>query len=607
VAPWYPSCSEAAYLYSVPMPDPPAPPPSSGSRLPAVIWIALLLLGIARVATAFDSSMQWWGIDLLRFVAGPFGWLLAALAALALVPPLARFVAEPLARFSERRFAASLWAIAIAATVLVLPDRSRFVGDFALREIASHTSASDLGSLYPQGFPLDALLHDRWARLAASATPLGIAEWWRVTGAIEAALLAWLAARLARTLGAGGAWAGAMVAVVSMSGVALFAGYNKAFAELVVIVTAAGMLAIEATRRRGALVVLSAVVAAGLLLHRLGLALLPLWLVVLAFAWRVRTEPNSRLGRAWIALSLALPLVALAIVLPRLRGAAAVDAANFAPAAGSGGPVNAAFAIPHLLDLANAIVMLAPLAPFALLAPLAARGRPRSEALVLGALALPLLAFPPFYHPPQGVFRDWDALAPTAASLAVMAAWSLTSMLATRRAHSWLAAPIALAAIAPALQLLLLQSDPGSAIERARRFAEEPPARSEYERATVWDWMGASYLELGLADSASTGFERAARLTPSPRILREWAAAELMRGRPDTALGVYRRLLERKPDDVSALVEFALLAHRAGDDSAAAGAARRALLLDPNEPRARAMLEAWEATRPAGVDTAAGR
>src|SRR6185436_18138679 len=113
----------------------------------------------------------------------------------------------------------------------------------------------------------------------------------------------------------------------------------------------------------------------------------------------------------------------------------------------------------------------------------------------------------------------------------------------------------------------------------------------ETERATVWDFLGTRYLDLGRRDEAAEAFARAAELSPSPKILREWAMAEFLRERPERAAEIYRRLLERKPDDSQAWIEYAILSMQMGDGAEARRAAEQAARLRPEDPRPRSLLE----------------
>jgi tetratricopeptide (TPR) repeat protein len=216
--------------------------------------------------------------------------------------------------------------------------------------------------------------------------------------------------------------------------------------------------------------------------------------------------------------------------------------------------------------------------------------------VVLLALAAPLLAFAPFFRPPQGLLRDWDALAPTAMALSLLAAWCLVrSPLA--RSRAWLAAPLAAAAIQPALTTLVVHQDLGRGIARVSGFVRRPPPRPDHQRATVWDWLGTRWLDAGFPESAAAAYAEATAIAPSPRMLRQYAAAEIACGRLESARAIYHRLLARKDDELAGWLELGLLSLRMGDTLEARRAAERATRIDPAAEQIRILMGGIEAAR----------
>src|SRR5213594_1647713 len=115
-------------------------PPAPSRRMPevplerpvaAALWGSLTLLALARALTSFEPSMWAWSLNLQRFLAPILGWGLWGLAALALVPALARRAA-PLWNAGgdafERHPALATWGAVVFAILLVgvWPDRVRF-------------------------------------------------------------------------------------------------------------------------------------------------------------------------------------------------------------------------------------------------------------------------------------------------------------------------------------------------------------------------------------------------------------------------------------------------------------------------------------------------
>ena len=143
----------------------------------------------------------------------------------------ARNLGDALVRAPRRSAAA--WAAGGALVAWLLPDRVGFVGDFLLRENTLATEGVSLAEWYPQALPLDLGIHHHLAHELMLATGLNAAGAGRLIGVLDAALLGWLAVRFAGELGLRGAAAWVAASGVFWTGaLTLFAGYNKAFAEM---------------------------------------------------------------------------------------------------------------------------------------------------------------------------------------------------------------------------------------------------------------------------------------------------------------------------------------------------------------------------------------
>src|SRR5262245_18852787 len=105
-----------------------ASPPAD--RAAIALWIVLAGLAVARAVLAFVPSMWAWSLNLQRFMAPATGWALWAIAALALVPPIARRATPALAWVgdvvSRRSWIVPVAAAFAVALVLALPDRVWF-------------------------------------------------------------------------------------------------------------------------------------------------------------------------------------------------------------------------------------------------------------------------------------------------------------------------------------------------------------------------------------------------------------------------------------------------------------------------------------------------
>jgi tetratricopeptide (TPR) repeat protein len=582
---------------------PAAAPPEAGERAAKVLWAGLALCALARAALAFVPSMWAWSLNVARFVDPLTAWLPWALAALALVPVVARR-AEPAAAWLGDALArapvASTLACALAAALLVWlhPDHARYVGDFLLRQ-GTVEEAMKPGALYPQALPLDVALHHT---LPSRMLEHGLAspnDSARLLGALEAAALAALAAAFARALALRGAAALAVASAVFFTGaLGLFTGYSKAFAEATLLAVAVGTFGLRAVREGRGLLALGLVVAAGVTLHRGALAVLP----AAGLAWGLALARDGRglLRRPANAAGLAIPVVTLAVMLPRVIAIIVeVDPVHFASASvmHQGGPLAAAFAGTRPADLLNLVGLLAPLAPLALAIAVAfGRDLPRGrEALFLATLALPFVAVMPFLHPVQGLFRDWDDFASTGGALAVLAAWFVAEALRAAPRRAWLGVAVVLGVAAPAVQWLTLHQDVERGLARARAFLDEPPRRDPAERAHMWDYLGVRNYHLERWQASAAAFREATTTAPSPRMLHQWAIASTMANDLRTAQVAYRRVLERDSSDYTAWLGLAAVSSRVQEFEESRRALRVMMRLRPDDPDPPRLLQAVNA------------
>jgi predicted Zn-dependent protease len=116
------------------------------------------------------------------------------------------------------------------------------------------------------------------------------------------------------------------------------------------------------------------------------------------------------------------------------------------------------------------------------------------------------------------------------------------------------------------------------------------------ERARLWDYLGIRSTWLDDWNSAADAFARSAALLPTPRLLRQWAEAEVKRGEWERARDVCRLWTGRAPDDVSAWRTLAATVTHLNDRPAARTAAENILRLDSRDPDARGILEYLDRT-----------
>jgi hypothetical protein len=557
----------------------------------------LALLGLRALAPLAPDSLLW-GVSFTRA-------LPAALSALAWLLPLAAMVAaraglrsapaSDRARFGDPHPALVrlLVAVAAAALVWVLEDRTRFLGDFGLRTGVLERGA-DLGRLFPQAMPLDIATHVKlpdWLWRHAGLAP-DLTQ--RMLGSMCAALISIAALDVARTLGARGAVAVAVVTTASAGGdLALFTGYGKGLAELTALTGVAAALALRAIRDPRALPALALAVALAIGFHRAGLLLLPFTLVAIAVSWR-------RAGVRRLALTIGSLAVPLLVLGPRV----AALLANFdlprhiAPAGPP--PQGALDPWRRVCDLANAALVLAPLCPLIpALAPTLTRS-PIGERALLATWLLSAVALFVVVQPQQGVFRDLDVFAPAAVLLSAAAAVGIAGWAARRPAGAALAPALTLATLAPTVLWLCLQHWPDRSLPRIEEFASGPPLRPATERAAIWDFLGTRALAERRPERAARDFAQAAAAAASPRLLYEWGTAEVMQGHLARADSLFRLSVARDAEFAPAWRGLASTASWLGDTLACAQAERRLSALDPAAPELPALRSFLARARAAG-------
>jgi len=502
-------------------------------------------------------------------------WLPWALGAAALLPPVARRLAGPLARLGDwlagSRVLASLAVMtAGGALAWLLPDRVRFVGDFLLRQ-GTVEQVEKPSIIFPQAMPLDLLIHYR--------APLRLVAWGiadaggaaRLIGAIEAALFALLALAFARALGRRGVSAAATAALVFFGGyLGMFTGYSKGFSELMLVTVLAGVAGLRALRTGSGLLALGIAAALGVALHRSALSLVP----ALVVAWALALPRARAAGwRPGTLAALAIPAVTIAAFLPRiLADIRRWDTVHFNPAEvqTQGGALRAALAGGRALDLLNLLVLLSPLALAAMPAALPLGRGPASdraprrgrELAFLGALALPFVVAAPFIHPAQGLFRDWDDFAAAGVAVSLVAAWLAGEALAGAPRYAWVGVAVVVSAALPSLQWLAHHASLERGLARVEAFMSEPPERSPAERAKTWDYLGIVHYRHERWSEAAAAFARSAATGPSERVLTQWAMSATNAGDLAGALATYRRLVALYPDATLGWLGLAVVSSR---------------------------------------------
>jgi len=569
-------------------------------RVALALWLTLALLAAGRAAASLAHDMTWWGLDAQRFLpplSGGLPWLVMTLA---LLPVLGAALAPAASRLGDSlvrhpRGAAAIAALLSAAVVLALPDQTIYVGDFAMRS-GTILTARDPERLFPQAMALDLLVHVRLPQYLITQLGWTVQMALRGLGALGAAVLALAAVRLPRALGLGGAAALAVAVTVWAGGtLGMFTGYGKSAIELTALTALAGAASLEAVGSGGGLVTLGLCAALALGFHRSGIVLAPLALTGLALA----PVPWSRAPR-WIGA--ALVALALALFGPRaIHLIATFDVLHhLAPAEtrAAGGMLGSLVDPLHLLDVANVILVLAPLAPLLITlaivlpragsagaaAPAADPASFRRRAIVLALLVLPALATLLLTRPQQGIFRDRDVFAPAGAALSVLTACAAGAALMPRP-RAWLALALVLGAVVPSIQWLALWHQPRVAVAYVRRYIEGPPERAAWDRAATWDYLGTRALVERRGDEAAAAYAKAVQAAQNPRLIGEWGMAELIRNQYARAESLFQRTVELDPNSTIGWNGLATAASWTGDTAACAVAEAGLMRTDPGNPR----------------------
>ena len=410
--------------------------------LPGVLTLMALLRAVALAL----PTMHLWGLNAARFLPPWLRWTPLVISVATLHPAIGRLCLPGFEWLSRGR---SLVLSILAVTLGLLigfPDRVWFVGDYLLR-MGIVSEAHGFETMFPQALPLDAIRHFWLPRTLGAWLHVAPTTIERALGVIEGAWLAVLACRFAKRMNAGPAATTAVALVVLFGGYfTLFTGYGKPTIEVCLFTAAAGAFGLELVRDNRSAIPFGLAVAAALAFHRSGWSILP----GAALAWILWYRAHGRLG-AWKsvphAIGFAIPLATVAVLLPRvLRLVLGFDVAtNFASAEvrRQGGVLTVAFSSQRLLDVANVILLLSPLALAAVGWLSSVRREParRNEAWLLLGLALSFVPSLLFVYVTQGPFRDWDAFAGAGVATSLLVGWILCETLRDCERMSWLAVP----------------------------------------------------------------------------------------------------------------------------------------------------------------------
>ncbi|HTR96341.1 MAG TPA: hypothetical protein VMH61_00420 [Candidatus Acidoferrales bacterium] len=575
--------------------------------LTRMLFAALALLFALRVAGALSPSNWLWGVNTLRYWPRPLGVAIALLAAAGFVPAVARRIAGTLDALGAAWERApgrgdALAALAVAALVFALRDPVEFAGDFGLR-VGALATTLDPHVLFPQAYPLDALLHFQLAHalVAAGWSPETALQ---AIGAAMAALFTLGCLRFVRACGARGAAfvAGALV-LIAGGYLTHFAGYEKygpVLAGLAFAAAGAVRLAREGAHGEWEL---AAGANAAVLTHRVGFAVVPAVLVAFVLAALRAKEAPRRASVLFAGLTCVLALIALAPfawhVFTTIDRSVHLPGGEVAKTLGSAGTSDELL---RASDTLNALFFLAPLALAGAIAAAllqrsapARRGRAMLPALagtaVVGALGLML-----FVRASRGSGRDWDAS--TAPALVVALATTGALVAAWRRGAARTLAPAVTLALAAAATSWALHADTSMNLARIDTLLAATPAWSPTARSFAHDHVGLFALNHARWDEAARQFDAAYALEPNPRYVYQEGLADLKAGRLARAEAEYREAIRRGTRASDPWTGLANLALARRDSAAAFALADSALARNPRDVQAGALARLAHAATP---------
>jgi Tetratricopeptide repeat len=513
----------------------------------AISWVLASTAGIVVLHAwgAFHSPTRLWAFDAMRYLSPVAAWATWAVAAIALVPAVAR------ALVSGGKSLAALrgWplAIVVALTAWVLDDRTQFLGDFLLRQ-----QAVEHGTF--RGNFVQSSVGEQWIfdRVPATLVPtLGsaVALYPRMLGVAEAIVFSFLALAFAREWGArdesadrDGSIVPIALTLVASGALLTFTGIPKVGREAAIATLAAALFAFRALQMGRGMMALTLTVILGTFLHRSGLFLLPLWLVTYR-AWSRSLQARADARRRRIGMLVLFGVGLLLVAPPAIFHWLDFDVPHHLVGANR-------WTGQSWLDLFDLWVVLAPLWiagwPLWLLRPRGSR-LTREDAAVW-ALAVPWLAAMIVTRPMQGLVRDWDVFAPGAIALTIAGLAGLRHAMSSRAAH-WLVTSVALVTCVFTLQWMVLVHDTPRGLARIHAYASEATFLPASTRAQMFDFIGLRSIRFGSWPGAEDAYRRATELVPDRRMELTLASAQMRLGKYPEARATYRKLLIDHPGD----------------------------------------------------------
>ncbi len=589
----------------------------SATRAPHVRrgWRALhaaLALCLALQVIGARTDTNWlWGLDSLRFWGLPGALALVALGASGFLPGVGSAIERALDRIAARWLqggakADLIASLAVTAILFSLRDTLRFTGDFDLRVGFITHYKTPAWRLFPQAYPLDLLANAYLPRLL-TLRGIDAATALQSIGALMGGIFTWVALAFLRALGARGAAFPAALAALLGGGYLLhFAGYDK-FGPLLLGVTVAGLGIVRLSRKQGGAWALCLGCLLCVYSHRTGYLVLPA--AGLAYVHAFRGGPAGAARRNLLLAAGVAALGALAHAPRTLDLLLHYDLATHLPGGRSEDrpSVPGAWgALLRLSDVLNVLFYLVPLWPVGAVAgwltrksnagapagrdstsPSAGRFSPSSvAALAVGAELLALFAT----RTSQGAGRDWDVGVAAGLTVALVVAYALVKAWKRMGAGSGVAPAFTLA-LAGSIALWGIHASEPMGLRRAQALLTAEPTWGSVARSHARDFLGVRALNGGDYEEAAHQFEHAISIAPNPRFFYQVGLAYLGAGRFDSAEVAFTRAARLTPRVASPWVLLGELALARGDTARARTMVDSALVRDPRNGKALALLK----------------
>ena len=471
--------------------------------------IFVLLLGFA---SRFLHPSVLWGVNHLSFFplwsatavtcAGVLGCLAASLAR--------KTAPGPTAGSLVRRDLT--WQILVTAVLLsvlafwFIRPATHLLGDqqLQIRELSADAFAPrrEIGTV---------LLYTGVYRFLRAVSGAGVVNIYSLVGAVSGGLFVLLIYGTARLLGLRASGLVFSVVVFLAAGpVLFFCGYTENYAPLYLTTFSYLYFGLVALDRKRLLVIPAAMLGLAIFFHQVAVLLVPSMVVLIVCAASSRARPSRR--QLWISLgALALLLLAshllvrdsrlLPMIIPFL------DNQYF--------PGYTLLSFPHLLDIMNVLLLVAPGGLILLAASVAGRADwddPRLKFTVAAAVFPAILLF--VLEPELGVARDWDIFAFSGIIITVLALTALSCLKERRGPPNRVLACAAIASLILVLPWILLNMDEGLSTARFSSILSRDP----HKKAYGYEILSHHHRSYGRTSPAIEALKRAVRSEPrNPR------------------------------------------------------------------------------------------